>query len=472
MKDLTTDEARLAVHGWWLTRGRPAQVRGVSIDSRTASPGDLFVAIRGERFDGHQFLDQAGRAGCVGAVVDRGYTPAEGLGDLFAGGVIGVRDTRRALGDLAAWNRGRCRAAVIAVTGSNGKTTVKRMIHHILSRRAPGSCSPSSFNNDIGLPLTLLGVQPGDDYVVCEVASSGPGEVLELGRICRPDVAVITSIGPTHLEKLGSVERVAAEKASLLGRLEPGGLAVIWGDSELLDKAVRGYEARKIRFGVSDACDLRVTGFEAAGAGQRFELNGRVWVELPVPGRHNAVNALAAIAVAQRFGAGRDDAAAALRDFEAVEMRLEWIDTGCGTIINDAYNANPASVLAAARTAASCPARRRVMIVGDMRELGDSAEALHRQAGRDIAATGVHLLVGVGPLGGLVAEAAAEGGMPTEAFASVRQACRKVPRLLCAGDLVLIKGSRAMEMERLVAPVRAAFEKIGPGGPGPRNRGP
>lgn len=466
MRDLTTEQARIAVGGCWLTRPGPAAVLGVSIDSRTARAGDLFITISGENFDGHQFLRQAGEAGCVGAIVDRDRPPTGAVAELFSGGIVGVRDTRRALGDLAAWHRRRCRTSVMAVTGSNGKTTVKRMIHHILSRQATGSCSRKSFNNDIGVPLSLLDVGCGDDYVVCEVGSSGPGEVLRLARICGPDVAVITNIGPTHLEKLGSIERVAAEKASLLAGLKPGGLAVVWGDSELLRRAAGGYDARQVYFGTSDACDLRVTGFESDGPRQRFQLNGRIWVDLPLPGRHNAVNALAAIATAQRFGVSQDDAAAALGDFEAVEMRLEWIDAGCGTIVNDAYNANPDSVLAGALAIAACKARRRVMIVGDMRELGDSAEQLHRQTGRRIAATAVHLLIGVGAMGGLIAESAAQEGMAGETFASVDEALRKVPSMLAAGDLVLVKGSRAMAMERLIDPIRAAFERIAAAGQG------
>ena len=471
MKPLTTEEVRQVVHGWWLARRDAATVRGVSIDSRTARAGELFIAIRGDRFDGHRFLRSAADAGCAGAVVRRDHNLAESVAGLFPGGVIGVQDTRRALGDLAGHCRSHMRAAVVAVTGSNGKTTVKRMIHHILSGRLTGTCSSKSFNNDIGVPLTLLGAGAGDDYVVCEVGSNAPGEVLALTRICRPDVAVITSVGPAHLEKLGSIERVAGEKASLLEGLREGGLAAIWGDSELLSRAVGGYPVRPIRFGASDACDLRLTNYQGGGRSCRFELNGRLWVDLPLPGRHNAVNALAAIAVAQRFGIGQDEAAAALRGFEGVDMRLEWIDAGGGTIINDAYNANPDSVVAAADVLVSCEARRRVIVIGDMAELGPTGEELHRQAGRQIAAQPVHLVIGVGPLGGLVAEGAGGDGMAAEAFGSVGEAAGAIGGLLQAGDVVLVKGSRTMAMEQLIAPMRAALEKVDAGPDGEAGQG-
>ncbi|HUU23557.1 MAG TPA: UDP-N-acetylmuramoyl-tripeptide--D-alanyl-D-alanine ligase [Phycisphaerae bacterium] len=460
MKALRAEDVRQAVHGRWFTRPVETLVKGVSTDTRTARREDLFVALLGDRFDGHAFLPEAHEAGCPAAIIRRDHPLSMGILELFEGGVIAVEDTRKALGDLGAYYRGQARAAVVAVTGSNGKTTVKRMIHHILSRRLRGSCSPKSFNNDIGVPLTLLDVDPGDDYVVCEVGSSAPGEVQRLARICRPNVAVINSVARVHLEGFGTLERIAAEKASLLGALEVGGLAVVWGDSQVLDKAVRGYAARVVRFGLSEACDLRVTGWEARGRGQRFQLNGRIQVDMPIPGRHNAVNALAAIAVAQRFGFEQEEAAAALKDLESIEMRLQWIDAGGGSILNDAYNANPASVLAAADVLESIPARRRVMVVADMRELGGASESLHLQTGREIADRKIDLLIGVGSLGTLIAEGASGRELPTASFPSVAAACGGLPELLCAGDLVLVKGSRAMEMERLIEPMREALEKL------------
>jgi len=458
MKVLAVEDIRRAVLGRWVSRGpEGATVKRVSTDTRTAGAGDLFVALKGERFDGQTFLAQAARAGCVAAIVPRDAPIPPELANAFPGGLIGVEDTTAALGELAAWYRRQVSATVVAVTGSNGKTTVKLMIRHILAKRLTGSCSPKSFNNSVGVPLTLLAVKPGDDYAVCEVGSNAPGEVAALGRIVQPDIAVITSVGPTHLEKLLSVEKVAVEKASLLQTLGKEGLAVVWSDSEWLDRALRAYDQRQIRFGESDSADLRLTAYEPVGAGQRFQLNGRFWVDLPVPGRHNAMNALAAIAVAQRFSFRQEEAIAALADFSGPEMRLQWVSLGELTVLNDAYNANPASVAAAAEVLADAQGRRKVMVAGDMRELGPQAQEMHELMGRDLARRKIDLLIGVGGLGRYIAKGAAEAGLAAEAFDTVEDAGRAIAALLRPGDVVLLKGSRATAMERLLEPIRAAF---------------
>ncbi len=458
MKPLPLEEIRTAIHGRWIARGAAAVIDAVTTDTRTARPGELFVAIRGERFDGHTFLSQAADAGCAGAIVRLDGEPRPEVTSRFSGGVITVPETTAALGNLARYHRSLVPATVVAVTGSNGKTTVKRMIHRILSGRLSGSCSPKSFNNAIGLPLTLLDVSGGDDYVVCEIGSSRPGEVAALGGIARPDIAVITSVGETHLEGLGDLALVAAEKASILQRLSADGLAVVWADSELLDKAVLAYDRRVVRFGESDSADLRLTAYEVCDRRRRrAQLNDRVWIDLGVPGKHNAVNALAAIAVAQRMGFSREEAALALSGFEGVEMRLEWIDCGEVTVLNDAYNANPSSVLAGAEVLSETEGDRRIVIAGDMHELGEEAEMLHVRTGRQIAERGVDLLIAVGPLGRYIAKGAADAGAAVEAFDSVDAADRELAALLRGGDVVLIKGSRAMGLERLVESVRAAF---------------
>lgn len=454
---MTTDDILAAVGGRRVVGGDPIAVRGVSIDSRCCKAGDLFVALGGERFDGHAFLTQAARGGCVAAMVSLDAELSGETVGLFPAGVIGVAETRRALGQLAGFYRGVIAATVVAVTGSNGKTTVKRMIHHILSTRLKGSCSPKSFNNAVGVPLTLLAVEPSDEYVICELGSNAPGEIDALAKIARPDLAVITSVARTHLEKLGDLRGVAAEKASILAHLPDEGAAVIFADSECLDRAVRGCECPLVRFGASERSDLRLTGYAPTGRGGKFQVDGGDWVELGLAGRHNALNALAAIAVAQRMGFDLDAAAEALRDFRGIEMRLQRVECGGVALINDAYNANPASVLAAADVLCETPGDRKVMIVGDMRELGDSARALHEEVGRSVAGRKVDLLIGVGSLGRYIARSASEAGAATETFDSVEDACAEVARLLRPGDVVLVKGSRSMEMERLVEPIRNAF---------------
>lgn len=465
MKRLMTEDIRRAVKGRWRRLGEAVAAEGVSIDSRSAGADDLFIAIRGQRFDGHDFLPQAAAAGCVAAIVEQDAALDDESLTGFTGGVIGVADTTEALGALASYYRKTLPATIVAVTGSNGKTTVKGMIHHILSGRLKGTASPASFNNAIGVPLTLLSACADDDYVICEAGTNAPGEIADLARIIRPDIAVITSVAQVHLAGLGDLEHIAMEKASLLMGLMPGGLAVVWADSEPLTSAVRAYDAKLVRFGQDDSAELRLTRYEPTVGGGRFELNGRLWVDLAVPGRHNALNALAAIAVAHRFGTDDAHAAAAMGDYVGREMRTEPIEAGTVTIINDAYNANPASLQAGAEAMASFPGKRRVVVAGDMLELGPAGEALHLSAGESLANAGVDLVIGIGSLGKYIAQGASSvGSIKTEEIKSVRLACKNLPGMLNPGDVVLLKGSRLTAMERLVAPIQAAFEKPRKGG--------
>jgi len=462
MRRLMPEELRRRVKGRWRWPAKPIPVEGVSTDSRTARAGEAFFALRGPKFDGHDFLPAAAAAGCVAAVVDWEVPLGEDVLSRFPGGVVGVCDTLAALGDLAGQCRQHLPATVVAVTGSNGKTTVKRMIHHILSRARRGRASCRSFNNAVGVPLTLFEVDPGDEYVVCELGTNAPGEIAALSRIARPDVAVITSVSETHLEGLIDLEHVAAEKAAILGGLSDNGMAVVWSDSEPLGRAVRAYDARIIRFGEDDSAELRLTGYEPRPGGGRFELNGRLWADLPVPGRHSALNAISAIAVAQRFGFDQDAAAEALADFVGEQMRLEPIPAGAVTIVNDAYNANPASLLAAAQALESFPGKRRVLVAGDMLELGPRSVELHRAAGAALAGCPVDVVIGVGPLAEHIAAGAASAGNVTaETIRSVEAACNRLPRMLEPGDVVLLKGSRRMAMERLLEPIRRAFAASG-----------
>jgi UDP-N-acetylmuramoyl-tripeptide--D-alanyl-D-alanine ligase len=456
MRAMTGNEVRQAVRGRWLSRHDPVPVRGVSIDSRTAVQDDLFIAITGGRFDGHDFLDQAAEKGCVAAIVNLSKEPPAELMNRFPAGVIGVPDTREALLELGSYYRSVIPATVVGVTGSNGKTTVKRMIHHILSRRLTGTCSPKSYNNDIGVPLTLLSAGAGDDYVICEVGSNAPGEIARLARATKPNISVITCVSAAHLERLGSLDRIAVEKAALLGWLGERDIAVVNADSPQLDNALKSYEKRMIRFGQTESAQLRLTAYESDGRTQRFQINERDWVEMRVPGRHNAVNALAAIAVAVRFGFTQEEAAEALGNFCTSEMRLERIEAGDVELINDAYNANPASVQAAVSVLAECKARRRVVILGDMKELGEEAERIHAELGLKIAARKVDLVVGVGEMGKLAADQAGRAGKKTAAFDDADQAAGGIGELLRPGDLVLLKGSRSMHLEKLVPVICAA----------------
>lgn len=433
-------------------------MNGISIDSRTCNAGDVFVALRGENFDGHDYLAAAAANGCIGTIIDQAAEIPPEVLSLFGAGVIAVADTTVALCDVAAACRKHLAATVVAITGSNGKTTVKGMIQHLLSRKQRGTMSPRSFNNAVGVPLTLFAAAPDDDYVLCEVGSNAPGEIAALARVVQPDIAVITSVSATHLAGLVDLRHVAIEKAALLGGLSAGGFGVVWADSEDLARAVRGYECRLVRFGVNDEAELRMTAWEPTPGGVRFEINRRQWVQLAVPGRHNAMNAMAAIAVAMRFGYDQAEAGEALADFTSPDMRLQPIKAGKVTILNDAYNANPASLAAGADAMASYAGKRRVAVVGEMLELGADSDALHEEAGRQLARADVELVVAVGDAAGRIADGAEAAGALTARLADVDAAAAELPKLLASGDVVLLKGSRATQMERLVDPIREAFK--------------
>jgi len=464
MKHLSMDEIAKAIGGRWLGCRQAGSIAGVTTDTRKAKAGQLFIALRGQRYDGHDYLQQAAHAGCCAAIVDHAAAIDPQILAGFPLGVLAVADTTEGLGALASFYRNQIAATVIAVTGSNGKTTVKRMIHHILSRRLKGSCSPKSFNNNIGLPLTLLEVGGQDDYVVCEAGTNAPNEIAALGKICRPELAVITTIGPSHLEKLIDLQGVAAEKASLLDYLQDGGAAVVPSGCVELEKVLRCRSCNIIRFGLNADSNLRLGNYQPDGVGCRFVVNGKVNVTLPLPGKHNATNALAAMAAAMRLGMQMEEAGAALADFTGAEMRLALTPIGSITVIDDTYNANPASMAAAAAVLAEKDAARRVMIIGDMLELGPQKELLHRQTAHRIVEAGIDLLLGVGAMSRLAVEEAKQLGADAHAFESVEKAGEAITDLLRDGDLVLIKGSRSMGMERLIEAIRRKFEPCG----GPR----
>jgi len=386
--------------------------------------------------------------------------------------LIRVDETIKALGRLARRYRRSViggSIAVVAVTGSNGKTTTKMMIAHLLAGRWKGRASIKSFNNEIGVPLTLLATEPSEEFVICEVGTNAPGEIAALARLVEPEIAVITGIAPVHMEGLGSLEGVAAEKLSLLNELRPDGCAVINADSELLrwsmahDRQIA--KTKKVTFGEWPEADLRLTslkvlnlpadGQKGPRVAQEFTVNGRFVYRLNVPGRHNVLNALAAIGVARRFGMADAEIAERLATFELPPMRLDSRQAGSLTLINDAYNANPASMAAAVDVLVSTPAQgRRALIVRDMRELGHASVDLHRETAERIGKSPLDVVIAVGENAKLVRDTAHEasgGRIETHAYATTDLARRRLASLLRAGDTVLVKGSRAMALEKLVA---------------------
>lgn len=431
------------------------QVRSVSTDSRFIEPGAIFFAIRGETMDGHEFLSDAASKGAVAAVVD--HEPTIDLPNIK---FITVPDTRKALGKLATYIRrqyGVCK--VIAVAGSNGKTSTKHLISAALSCRLRGSISPKSFNNDIGVPLTIFPADPNQDYLVLEMGTNNPGEIRTLTNMAKPDMAVITNCSAEHLQGLGDLMGVRRENASIIDGIREGGLLVVNGDDRQLLEAVAGYKGRVVTFGFLPSNDVFGTDVQVHEDGTSFRLNNRsTRVFVPMIGRHNALNALAAIAVAKRFGLPEDEVIASLVTSSKPEMRMQRIDARGITILNDAYNANPASMRAGIETLLdlepSARNGRRVAVLGDMRELGVTSERYHREIGQMIASF-KHEIDHVFCVGEcskwIVDDAIAHGfGSPIERFTDATSAAKIVAKKIKRGDLVLVKGSRGMRLEHIV----------------------
>lgn len=459
MKPWPFQQIRRVTLSRWLARGTREFTGRVSTDSRDLQPGDLFIAIIGRNFDGHDFITAAMESGAAGILVSRPPDAAILAAATAASAtILQCDDTIRGLNRLAAAYRRELRAKVIAVGGSNGKTTTKQIIHAVLSRRFAGVASPKSFNNNIGLPLTLLSVQPQHEYVVLEVGTNAPGEVEALGQVATPDVVVITGVGLEHLEFLTDIDHVAREEASLARFVTPDGILLLTNDSPELLNALR--LTRGPRFTVGNAgsgADMEATEIREAVTGTDFIVNGRTEYHLPLLGRHNVFNAMLAIGVARRLGLTDEEIHAGIAAVKPASMRLEPMHIGAHLIINDAYNANPTSMAAAIKMFATLPLadaaagpRRRVLILGDMLELGTGSDELHRQMGRLAAENPIDLLILVGPLMLHAADEARRKGMAVHHFLDVAAAGAAVPELLEKSDAILLKASRGTRLEKLL----------------------
>jgi UDP-N-acetylmuramoyl-tripeptide--D-alanyl-D-alanine ligase len=457
MKPLRIQEVRQAVSGKLLSvlPDDAPPVTAVCTDTRHMAASSLFVALRGERYDANEFLPQAAAGGAVAAIVER--APAAPIPGLH---LIVVPDARAAMGKLAAHVRKGLKGRVIAVAGSNGKTSTKHLIDAALRDKLKGSISPKSYNNDVGVPLTIFPANPLDDYLVIEMGTNHPGELEPLSRMARPDVAVITNCGAEHLEGLGDLAGVRRENATVTAGMDPKGLLVVNGDDPELLAAVKDYPGQRVTFGFKPTNDLFATDVRCEEAGVRFRLNGsRREVFVPLLGRHTAANALAAIAVGRKLRVAEEQIFESLARAEGADMRLQLRKANGLSILNDAYNANPNSMRAAIETAAALPhAGRRVAVLGDMRELGATSEQYHREVGDAAGRAGFALLACVGTDARWLADAAEAAGMPPDAvlrFADSAAAADRLPALVRPGDLVLIKASRGIRLE-LVANALAA----------------
>lgn len=453
--------ARVAAvtRGRWMP-GRPASVEtpvfGLSIDTRTLRAGQAYLAIRGARFDGNDFLEAAARAG-ASVLIATDESKAREAAGLNLAPVLIVGDGIPALHAIAAEQRAALAdARVIGVTGSNGKTSTVRLIDAALRVAMPGWMSPKSFNNEIGVALTLLGAGSSDRYVICEVGINAPGEMAPLASLLRPDIAVITSIGRAHSEGLGGPEGIAREKARLASTLAPEGV-VILGPTATRAQEHLSPGCRVVTVGEAPSSAVRITSIEATPTGTRFTLDRASIFSIPLPGHHNAHNAAVAVAVAREVGLEDRLIAEGLAAARPAPMRMEASTIAGITIINDAYNASPESMAAALdtfRTLAPAAARRCIAL-GDMLELGDSAPAAHDEALARAAAQQIDFALLLGPQ----FAAAARRARPGFAFEAVAApADADFPRLAAhfrAGDALLVKASRGMAAERLVAAIHA-----------------
>jgi UDP-N-acetylmuramoyl-tripeptide--D-alanyl-D-alanine ligase len=458
----TVQDVVRATQGALVAGDLAVPVTGVSIDSRSLSVGDAFFAIKGHRLDGHAYLAEAAGRGSAVLVVHE--LPDEQPPNVP---LVLVHDTTEALGHLAAWHRAKFSIPVVAVTGSNGKTTTKELIAAILATRWNTLKPAGSFNNQWGLPLTLLGLGAEYGALVVEIGTNQPGEIAALAAIAAPTVGVVTVVAPVHTEFLGSLEGVREEKAGLVRALTPAGIAVLNADDPRVAGMARDTRARVLTFGVTSPADVRVAGdvvdgpdglvftIEHAGARQR--------IVLALSGRHNVVNALAAAGAGVALQFSLAEIAAGLAAARPVKGRCVWRRAGEVRILDDTYNANPASVRAALDTVGAQRGRARlVAVLGDMLELGAIAEEAHREIGSYAATAGVQVIVGMGRHARALVEAARAGGVAeaehTETFEDTVAFLLKE---LVPGDLVLVKGSRGMRMERIVDALVARLARAG-----------
>jgi UDP-N-acetylmuramoyl-tripeptide--D-alanyl-D-alanine ligase len=426
-------------------------------DSRLVGPGDVFLALTGERFDGHTFVAEVAAKGAVAVIVNRGAAPA----GFNRCAVIQVADTRAALGQIAASYRNDFSLAVVAIGGSNGKTTTKELVAAVLRQRLNTVWSEASFNNDIGVPLTLLRIESTHHAAVLEAGTNHPGELAPLVRMIQPRFGVITNIGREHLEFFGDLAGVASEEGALAGELPADGKLFLNGDDLFAAQLAGRTQAAVVRTGFGEGNEWRVAWVRLSkdGAlfrviGPREEFCGEYRINLL--GRHQVGNAILAIALGAELGLTRDEIQRGLTECKPAKMRLQLSEENGVRVLDDSYNANADSVLAALQTLAELPCKgRKVAVLGDMAELGSHTEAAHREIGRRAAELGVGQLFTVGRMGAVTAQAARDAGLArVMEFPDVEAAAGVVRNFVKPGDLLLLKASRVARLERIAEQLR------------------
>ena len=460
MTGMTWDEVQAAV-GAAVHNGKLAGntvFPHITTDTRKISSGDLFVALRGEKFDGADFAAEALERGAAAVIVGTPLsTSAEKALKKAKGTVLKAEDGLRAYQAIAhAW-RMKYDIPVIAITGSNGKTTTKELTAAVLSGRGPVCRTVANYNNEVGLPLTLLGITEKDTAAVVEIGMRGLGQIAALAPAAAPTIGIVTNVCEVHMELLGSIENIAKAKAELVQAIPAGGTVILNAD-DVRVAAMRALAADGVRvltYGIKENADVRAEALRFAADGAQFMVtwaNERHDYSIPLAGRHNVSNALAALAAGFVLGLTPQEMQAGLRTLTPTKMRYEVHEVGAQRFINDAYNASPSSMRAALETTAALYHGRRIAVLGDMLELGDAAEEAHREIGRRAAELGFAALVTYGPQAQWMHEAAEAAGCPVCRHAATHEAAAEHLRaLLRDGDTVLFKGSRGMKMEAVIA---------------------
>ena len=440
-----------------------ALAQGYSIDSRTIQPGELFFAVKGDRFDGHDFVESVLKQGATGAVIRKDqlarYTNSKGL--------LAVDDTLAALQTLATAVRKLWGKTAIGITGSVGKTTTKEAVAHLLSIKYRVHRTKGNFNNHFGLPLGLLTLEPEYDLAVVEMGMSHAGEIAALARIAQPNQAVITNVAPVHLEFFDSIAGIARAKYELVESLPSSGTAFLNADDEYVSQFGRDFKGKVVLFGLKPVADVRAENIEVIGTeGTRFDMlcggptcsGMRQPVHSPLLGQHNIYNVLAAAAVAMDHGITPSEIAGSLPSLAPADKRGEVVQVGNISVLYDCYNSSPKALMAAIDTLAAMPARRRIAVAGEMLELGTAAEQLHRDCGRYMAARKIDFLLGVRGMAKPMVEAAREAGLKAEFVATPEEAGEWLARETQDGDVVLLKASRGVKLEKALEGWKAASE--------------
>ncbi|HEY4932777.1 MAG TPA: UDP-N-acetylmuramoyl-tripeptide--D-alanyl-D-alanine ligase [Terriglobales bacterium] len=421
---------------------------GYSIDSRTIQPGELFFAVQGERLDGHDFVEAALARGAIAAVVRRDQLARfPGKASLLA-----VDDALTALQQLAAAVRRAWGKTLIGVTGSAGKTTTKEIIAHVLATKHRVLKSQGNLNNHFGLPLQLLKLEPEQQVAVIEMGMSHAGEITALARLAQPNCGVVTMVAPVHLEFFDSIAGIARAKYEVIESLPVDGIAVLNADDTYVSQFGRDFRGKVVTFGLQKPADIRAENIEALRpVGSAFDLvsdSERVRATLPLLGEHSVYNALAAVAVGLQYGLTLQAAAESLAALSAGEKRGQVLEYDGATIINDCYNSNPKALDSMVRSLAQMPAQRRIVVAGEMLELGPSGEAMHRDCGQLMGTYGVDFVLGVRGLARFIVEGANAANVAAEFAATPEDAAFWLQRNVKPGDLVLLKASRGVRLER------------------------